>query len=152
MAQSREVIYMKKSLIFITIVMLVLFMVLAIAYTNRTGFFENESSASNQTIDNMEFNLSDYKWEIDTFYCNKNVGPVINAECAISKAKELWLDKFGVIDGKPYDPIKGRPIVVAYDKSSNCWRINVTLPENILGAAPYALIQSDGEVLAVWMG
>jgi hypothetical protein len=80
-----------------------------------------------------------------------NVGPVPDAETAVAKAKELWLEKYGVINGKPYDPTGGRPIMIGYDAKNDCWVVNGTLPKNAFGVVPFAIIQGDGTVLAMGM-
>lgn len=89
--------------------------------------------------------------EIERFPFDRNVGLVPDAETAIARAKELWLEKYGVINGKPYDPTHGCPISVGYDAKHDCWAVNGTLPKNGMGAVPFAIIQSDGTVLAVGM-
>ena len=79
------------------------------------------------------------------------MGPVPDAETAIARAKELWLEKYGVINGKPYDPTGGRPIMIGYDAKNDCWVVNGTLPKNAFGVVPFAIIQGDGTVLAMGM-
>jgi hypothetical protein len=107
---------------------------------------------NSKKINVPEFNLTDYNWEIEHFSSNKNVGQIDNANIAIEKAKELWLEIYGMINGEPYDPTRGRKINVSFDSENDCWRIYGTLPSNVDGAVPQALIKSDGDVLAVWMG
>ena len=80
-----------------------------------------------------------------------NVGPVPDAETAIARAKELWQETYGVINEKPYDPTRGRPIMVGYDAEHDCWVVNGTLPKNAMGVVPFAIIQGDGIVLAMGM-
>lgn len=99
-----------------------------------------------------EFTLTKYQWEIENFPSDKNVGQVNDSNTAIEKAKELWIEKFSTAGGKPYNPINGKKIEVSYDSEKECWHINGTLSSNVDGAVPQALIQKDGEVLAVWMG
>ena len=98
----------------------------------------------------VNFNLTTYQREIETFPSDKNVGPVNDAITAIKKAKELWLEEFSEIDGKPYNPINGREIVVAYNHENEIWCVNGTLPRNHIGSVPHALIKKDGKVLAVF--
>ena len=105
---------------------------------------------NNKSLDIGEFDLANYQWEIETFPSDKNVGEVNDAKIAIEKAKELWIEKFGLINGKPYDPTQGRKVNVSYDAENECWYINGTLPRNWNGGVPHALIQKDGKVLAIW--
>ena len=105
---------------------------------------------SNQPLDIKEFSLLNFQWEIETFPSDKNVGQVDDANTAIEKAKELWIEKFSVIGGKPYDPVDLRKIEVAYDSTEECWHIYGTLPKNTLGGVPHAIIRKNGDVIAVW--
>ena len=108
--------------------------------------------SSKKQLDAGEFSLANYQWEIETFPSDKNVGRVDDANVAVEKAKELWLDKFSMVNGQPYNPVNGRKIKVSYDSENDCWLINGTLPSNTKGSVPCALIQKDGKVLAIWMG
>ena len=96
--------------------------------------------------------LSKYEWEIKEYPTDKNVGEVNTPQVAIEKAKELWLEEYRTVGGKPYDPIKGRKILVSYDSANECWHLTVKIPRNVIGVFPHALIQKDGTVLAVWLG
>lgn len=95
--------------------------------------------------------ISNYEWEIENFPYDGNVGPVPDAKTAIVRAKELWLEKYGVINGNSYDPTHGLPVSVAYDAENDCWVVSGTLPKNTLGSVPFAIIQGDGTVLAMGM-
>ena len=121
-----------------------------------SSFHEPDESISGSSSENPnaigEFRLSDYEWEMETYPSDKNVGPTNDAETAIQKAKELYFEKFGVMNGQPFNPLKNVEITVAYDKYNQCWLVSGTLPVEIDGAVPMALIQKDGKVLAVWMG
>ena len=96
-------------------------------------------------------NITNYQRVIEECPYEGNVGPVPDAETAVTKAKELWLEKYGVINGKPYDPTGGRPIMIGYDAKNDCWVVNGTLPKNAFGVVPFAIIQGDGTVLAMGM-
>ena len=98
-----------------------------------------------------ECDIATFQREIEEFPFEGNVGPVPDAEIAVTKAKELWLEKYGVINGKPYDPTGGRPIMIGYDAKNDCWVVNGTLPKNAFGVVPFAIIQGDGTVLAMGM-
>ena len=106
--------------------------------------------ATSRKDDVGDFQLSDYQWAIDSFPYDRNVGSVETSAVAIEKAKELWMERFGEINGKPNNPINGRKIEVSYNAESECWHVNGTLPPRVFGGVPHALIQKDGKVLAVW--
>ena len=99
------------------------------------------------------FNLADsqYQWGIENFPSNKNVGPTENAETAVKKAKNLWIEDLSMWVGKNRNPINGRAIEVSYDSKNECWHVNGTLAPNVWGSVPNVLIKKDGTVLAVWM-
>ncbi len=97
-----------------------------------------------------QFDLSNYQWAIDKFPLDKNVGKVDNAETAIEKAKEVWIEKFNTINGETYNPINGKPIKVYFDSKNDCWYLHGALPKNWIGGVPGILIKSNGDVLAVW--
>lgn len=117
-----------------------------------TAIFLGQNQTAQETeIDVWECDISLLRREIENFPYEGNVGPVPDAETAIARAKELWLEKYGVVNGKPYDPTRGCPISVGYDEENDCWAVNGTLPENAIGSVPFAIIQRDGTVLAVGM-
>ena len=82
----------------------------------------------------------------------ENIGPIANGEEAVKKAKEIWIREFYVPwgQGNTWEEANGRPIDVYYDKSSDCWYLTGTLPKGYLGGTPNLIVQSDGEVLALW--
>lgn len=99
-----------------------------------------------------EFCIETYRWEIENFPSDKNVGQVKNKEVAIQKAKQLWIDEFSTFNNQSYNPVNGKEIEISYDAQNECWFINGTLPSNTKGSVPCAIIDKDGNVLAVWMG
>lgn len=99
-----------------------------------------------------EFAVEEYQWEIENFPYEKSVGQVDDANVAIEKAKELWLEKYSTVNGQPYDPIKGKKCEIFFDHGNNCWLVKTTLPSNTKGSVPHAIIRKDGTVIAVWMG
>ena len=109
------------------------------------------NTAEEQVIVIMDCDLASYQRVIERFPYEGNVGPIPDAETAVARAKELWLEKYGVINGKPYDPTHGCPIKVGYDAKQDCWVVHGTLPKNAIGAVPVAIIQGDGTVLAMGM-
>ena len=124
----------------------------------KTDFQESQLKAESPTSDKnaednvLKFDLTNYQWGIENFPSDKNVGYVDNANTAIEKAKELWIEKYSMFGGQPYNPLDGVKIIVSYDYERDVWLINGTLPPDIDGVVPQALIQKDGKVLAVWMG
>ncbi len=99
-----------------------------------------------------DFNIEEYHWEIENFPSEKNVGQVNDVNMAIEKAKKLWIEELGTVNGRSYDPTRGRKETdVFFDDSNDCWLIKGTLPPNTKGSVPCAIIQKNGEVLAVWM-
>lgn len=90
------------------------------------------------------FCLAEYQWEIQTFSTVQNIGEVTEEKTAIRKAKALWLEKYSVA-------IPDKKIEVAYDSKEECWHVYGTLSPNALGGVFHAVIQKDGNLLAVWI-
>ncbi len=134
------------------IISITIFFVLAVIGGVAIMLFSSKQPPKTKPSDVGKFDLTNYQWEIETFPSDKNVGQVDDANTAIEKSKEIWLDKYNEVNGQPYNPINGRKIEVSYDSKKECWHINGTLPPDVDGAAPNALIQKEGQVLAVWMG
>ncbi len=132
----------KKTVIAVIIMIIIMTVGMILVYNKIAGKSE---------ITVWDCDISKLQWEIENFPCERNVGPVPDAETAVARAKELWMDKYGVVNGKPYDPTHGCPISVGYDAKNDCWAVNGTLPKNAIGSVPFAIIQSDGTVLAVGM-
>lgn len=130
---------MKKSLFILPI-----FIVLGIVLAVHNNYFNNTK------IEYKEFKISDYQWAIEHYSFSQNIGFINKAETAMEKAKELWMVKYGTINGKPYNAINGQRICVFYDPLAECWYIHGTLPPHTLGGVPHALIKKNGDVLAVW--
>lgn len=91
-----------------------------------------------------EFSVSEYEWEIENFSVDQNVGEVNDKNVAIKNAKSLWLEKYSI-------DIHEKKIEVAYDSKEECWHIYGTLSPNALGGVLHAIIQKEGDVLAVWI-
>lgn len=88
------------------------------------------------------FSLEDYREEINSFPGNQNVGTVENADAAKKHARMLWREKFNVSD------IAG--ITSAWDPENKCWHIYNITHANVLGGVFHAIIQKNGDVVAVW--
>ncbi len=134
---------MKKKFVITIIVLAVLLLSAVILWQVKT--------AEEPIIVVTDCDIANHQRVIEECPYEGNVGPVLDAETAIARAKELWKEKYGVINGKPYDPTGGRPIMVGYDAEHDCWVVNGTLPKNAFGVVPFAIIQSDGTVLAMGM-
>ena len=121
-----------------------------VEYQSEVG--TNPSETDVYKVNLKEFDISEYQWEIENFPSTENVGQINDALAAIESAKELWIEKFSTIGGQPYDPINEREIEIFLDRDDDCWLIRVLLPPETLGSTPHAIIQKDGDVVAVWMG
>ena len=124
------------------------------------------SACSNQGLEapNNSLDLYTQTYEVDRFELEtlkennniafidqRNVGPIKDAVDAVEKAKKLWDEDFGVVDGKYYDPTRGRKVEISFDESNSCWFLNCVFCEGAFESVPMALIKSNGDVLAVWM-
>lgn len=90
------------------------------------------------------FSLSDFQFFLDNFSFDRTVESISDEEKAIVEAEKLWMEIYGEkIYGK-------KPYVAFYDCETDTWLIKGTLPDGYMGGVPYAIIQSDGNVLAVW--
>ena len=105
---------------------------------------------SNQPYKVKTFALLSYQQEIEAFPSDKNVGQIDDADTAVEKAKELWIDAFSAVGEKPYQPAARGKIEVSYDSDEECWHINGTLKPDTLGGVPHAIIRKNGNVIAVW--
>lgn len=105
---------------------------------------------SNQPYEVKTFALSSYQQEIEAFPSDKNVGQIDDADTAVEKAKELWIDAFSAVGEKPYQPAAREKIEVSYDANEECWHVNDIAPTNAFGGVSHAIIQKSGEVVAVW--
>jgi len=83
---------------------------------------------------------------VDVFGASERaVGSIGDADTAMKKAEELWVELYGeyVREMKPY--------IVAHDKKNGVWMVQGGLYPLRLGGRPYVLFrESDGRVLAVW--
>lgn len=95
------------------------------------------------------FDLTKYKWEIDNYPIDKNVGQVDDKNVAVEKAKSLWLEKSYIDNDQMYRFVK--EIKVAYDSEEECWHIYGIVSQNTLGGVLHSIIRKNGEVIAVWI-
>lgn len=118
------------------------------------------------------FDLERYDWAIENDPYDKNVGPVETRKVAEEMFLEVWAERYGHIY-----PINDNPINVSYDTENECWLLKGSLddPEDVVtytynsedgtyevyestgdvyitGYVVCALIQTNGTVLAVWLG
>lgn len=90
------------------------------------------------------FLLSDYSFFLNNFPCEKHVDRISDSKTAIAQAEMIWIEIYGedVSDKKPYKAY--------FDSINDVWLVRGTCPNNSFGGVPYAIIQSDGNVLAIW--
>ena len=129
---------------------IIILIIILIIFGGLIIFFSSKPKPNVEITDVEEFDLTNYQWEIEQFSLDKKVGLINDIDTDIERAKELWIETFNLINGNPFNPINGLPNEVFFDKKSDCWYIHGTLPENVDGGVPHALIQRDGTVLAVW--
>ena len=100
--------------------------------------------ACKNTQEILDFNLSDYQLEIESFPYGENVGIVKDSNDAKNKAEEIWIKLYGesVKKEKPYQ--------VFYDKQNDVWLIKGIQKAKVKGGVAHILIETDGKVLAVW--
>lgn len=99
-----------------------------------------------------DFKIADYAWGIKNFPTWGKLEAIEGVEDAAQKGIDLWVKHLTIHEERvQYDPINGEPIIVAYDEEADCWLIKGTLPPNVSGAVPTAIIRSNGEIVAVWM-
>ena len=91
-----------------------------------------------------EFSMDEYEWEIENYRTEGNVGAATDADSAIASAKALWLEKYDV-------NIRNNKIEVAYDSAEECWHIRGIISSDMLGGGYDAIIQKNGDVIAVWV-
>lgn len=93
--------------------------------------------------------LTDFQDSIEVFSDPeyRNVGEIRVPEIAVDAAKQLWAEK-------GYDDIDENSIIATYCSKYHSWfiRERSSVFDATLGVSAMALIQRDGEVLAVWMG
>ena len=91
------------------------------------------------------------KMGVEVFSMGDKISPVDIARAAVEKAKKLWDEDFGVVNGKYYDPTNGRKVEIYFDENNSCWFLSCVFSEEAFESVPMALIKSNGDVLAVWM-
>ena len=82
---------------------------------------------------------------VDVFgAAERTLGYIGNAEVAMKKAEELWVELYGEIERER------KPYIVAHDKKNGVWMVQGGFYGQ-LGGRPFVLLrESDGKVLAVW--
>ena len=135
---------------------IILFLMISIlsACSNQSPKAQHENSMDlyTQTYEVESFELETLKLENNiTFDDQRNVGPIKDAVNAVEKAKKLWDEDFGVVNGKYYDPTNGRKVEIYFDENNSCWFLSCVFSEEAFESVPMALIKSNGDVLAVWM-
>ena len=106
-------------------------------------------SCSQKNAEVGKFSIDDYSYYIENFATDINVGKIENAETAIKKAEELWLETYGeetLKDEKPYRAF--------FDEENKCWYIKGTFEQPLFGSktggVAKVIFDSEGNVLALW--
>ena len=98
-----------------------------------------------------DFEIETYKWYFETFPSDQNVGNIDDKNIAIDKAMLLWSQKYDESNVSSYNNIKKRNIRVEYDSAEECWHVYALSGPFTFGGVPHAIIQKNGNVLAVWV-
>ena len=94
----------------------------------------------------FEFDLNDYRHQIDMFPSDKILGPLETPEEVKEKAVEVWNEIYGEKTIKDEKPFR-----VGFDENTETWMvIGSVKPFHLGGAAKIIIRKSDGKVLAVW--
>lgn len=141
---------MKKIFIFVSLIFIIGSLIV---------LFSLHKSREYQFVEVKNFDMTEFKWEIEHYPLDKNVGQVNNRNVAIEQSKTLWSDwskQYGLDDGKTYQDIykefiKPSKFEVAYDSKEKCWHVYGIFRPNILGGIPHSIIRENGEVIAVWV-
>jgi len=100
-----------------------------------------------------KFQLSEYQDCVERFPYDKNVGGVEDSATAKKVAKELWVECYSTVNGKPNNPVEGLVLTACYDAENECWHVSgffIEVPGLVEKGEPHALIKKDGEALVVW--
>lgn len=161
---------MKKRTIFILIgvtiwLSILVFVAIVVHLDKNTGSGDSDFIPQDANLEDIDltfdevlsFDLMEYCEQLERYPVEKKVEPIEDAEEAVEVSKELWIERYGTVNGKPYNPISSDRVEVFYDSTNMCWMVQGTMPKkdpdgmHLLGAVPMSIIQSDGTVLAVWM-
>lgn len=91
------------------------------------------------------FELDDYRYYIENYSSEENIGDTANLRKLVKKVENLWIKLYGksVKNEKPYK--------IFYDPNNDVWLIQGSLRTNMMGGVANILIEnSTGKVLAVW--
>ncbi len=111
--------------------------------------FESEINViiAKETDTYATFSLDDYEEEIQRFSENNKLAPINSAKEAKAAALQLWAETF---EERDLLTDSRAPRNAYFDAENDVWLIKDTLPDGTVGGCHYALIQTDGKVLAVW--
>jgi len=128
-------------------VITILLLVTTACNTANTSFESEIDAVVEKETDNYEtFRLDDYSEQIETFSAKKKLTSVATAKEAKTAALKLWVESFGdavLADARA-------PRKVYFDSENAVWLITDSLEDNVAGGQHYALIRTDGTVLALW--
>jgi hypothetical protein len=96
-----------------------------------------------------EFNVEDFKQEMNDFSSDKIMGEIANQMIARKKAKEVWKELFSC------KVVRKVPYIVYFDKKNEVWLVRGNINYNYIlnevgGLAHIIMRKNDGKVLAVW--
>jgi hypothetical protein len=118
-------------------------------YNAETNSFDIVYSWFETKDSNKTFSVEDYEWYIENFPASGNIGDIQDEEFLIETAKELWNEKYGVIQGQVQDPTGGCEVKVFYDESYDYWLVQGTLPPYSTGMVPFLIVSGNGDLIAI---
>ena len=93
------------------------------------------------------FSIDEYEYYTSGFSSGRVLGPIDDANTAVSKAKEVWREVYG------NTVTIGKSCSVLFDEENQIWLVHCRVPILNWKCGPYILMQkSDGRVLALWNG
>ena len=113
-------------------------------------FLTQRSTQYNKML-NKTLDMSKYKWAIERYQTNKNVGRVDSKKDAVQKAKSLWLEAEFVDEEQLTEWIANQKIEVECDPQEEFWHIYRVFDPYVIGGKTHAIIRTSGEVMAVWV-
>lgn len=119
-------------------------MVMVITIGGITMYCGIDKSGMINVYTTKTFELADYKWEIENFASNKNIGEIKEEKNVIDKVKILWNKEFNI------NSRQTKNIEISFDSQEECWHINNVVSRNTLGGVVHAIIRKNGDVVAIW--
>lgn len=137
----------KDKYLYIIVIVCVLLLISTILFY-KISYEKNKKHEKYEEVG--KFNFIEYEEQIrkmepwEKFTPNIVTQRITSNEIAKKEAERVWIDLYGdeVKENKPYK--------VFYDKQEDTWLITGSLPPGWIGGVPYALIRTNGEIIAVW--